>query len=140
MRGAQCCAALVAMSALAGCPTVDLGDTPPDVGQCLPDATYFQNVIWPQYIAPADQSKSCVGRSGCHDSSNGSSALRLSTATPIDYSSNYQIVTRFLDCGTPSNSELLTKPLAGVDNHGGGDIFVNNSDPAVVAFLAWFPP
>jgi hypothetical protein len=32
----------------------------------------------------------------------------------------------------------LTKPLAGIDQHGGGDIFSSASDPAVQIFLDWF--
>jgi len=99
---------------------------------------YFHDVIWPQYLAPADTSKSCVSQAGCHQAANGRSALRLQT-DPVDDLQNYQNVIRFLNCGTPEASALLSKPLAGGDPHAGGDIFANTSDPAVVAFLGWFP-
>lgn len=133
--------ALCALGAVlsAGCPTVDLGETPPDIGQCRPDRQYFEDVIWPEVLAPADPARSCVDAAGCHEASDGRSALRLDGVDPIDQASNYDVVTRFLSCSTPSASPLLTKPLAGVEGHGGGDIFVGSDDPAVVAFEAWFP-
>jgi hypothetical protein len=124
---------------LTGCPTVDLGDTPPDIGQCRPDRQYYIDVIWPRYLAPPTAARSCVAATGCHQESTGRSALRLSTAEPVDHDRNYQVVTRFLNCGTPLASELLTKPLAGVETHQGGDIFPTTGDAAVVDFQGWFP-
>lgn len=130
---------LVALAALAGCPTVDLGDSPPDVGLCRPDRQYYIDVIWPRFLAPAQAARSCVGAIGCHESQSGRSALRLSTNVPADHDRNYQVVTRFLNCSTPLASELLTKPLAGVEAHQGGDIFPNSTDAAVIDFQGWFP-
>lgn len=130
--------ACVAVVALGGCPTVDLGDQPPDPEQCRPDMQYFRDKIWPEYLAPADPAKSCVAASGCHQAVNGRSALRLQT-DPVDYAQNYQVVTRFLNCQTPEASTLLTRPLKGGDPHGGGDIFMSPTDPAVQTFLMWFP-
>jgi hypothetical protein len=118
---------------------VDLGDTPPDIGQCRPDRQYYIDVIWPRYLAPATAARSCVAASGCHEAQSGRSALRLSIATPVDHDRNYQVVTRFLNCSTPLASELLTKPLAGIEAHQGGDIFPNATDAAVVDFQGWFP-
>jgi hypothetical protein len=119
---------------------VDLGDTPPDIGLCRPDRQYYIDVIWPQFLAPAAANRSCVAAAGCHEAqSGGRSALRLSTATPIDHDRNYQVVTRFLNCSTPLSSELLTKPLAGIEAHQGGDIFPSTTDPAVIGFQGWFP-
>ncbi len=125
---------------LSGCPTVDLGETPPDPGVCRPDPTYFREEIWPIYLAPADETKSCVGQSGCHAADTGRSALRLETdvSDPLAFDRNYRVVTRFLNCGSPSASSLLTKPLFGVDSHGGGDIFMDSDDPAVLVFENWF--
>lgn len=77
---------------------------------------------------------------GCHDSQSGRSALRLSSNVPADHDRNYQVVTRFLNCTTPMASELLTKPLAGVEAHQGGDIFPNAADAAVIDFQGWFGP
>lgn len=132
---------VVAVLSVAGCPTVDLGETPPEVDQCRPDRLYFESTIWPTYLAPADINKSCVGTSGCHDSTSGRSALRLETnvvADPTAFDRNYAVVTRFLNCGSPDASALLTKPLAGIDVHGGGDIFADTGDASVDAFLLWF--
>ena len=123
---------------LTGCPTVDLGDQPPDVGQCRPDKAYFKDVIWPNFIAPTDVNRSCVGKAGCHAADTGRSALRLSV-NPVNYDTNYQVVTRFLNCQSPLSSSLLTKPLGGQDAHLGGDIFPSMADPAVVDFQGWFP-
>lgn len=133
----------LAVTALAGCPTVDLGDTPPDPGVCRPDPTYYRDVIWPEFLAPADAARSCVVAGGCHATQDGRSALRLETdvdADPTAHTRNYQVVTRFLNCASPDASSLLTKPLATVDSHGGGDIFPNTMDPAVMAFEGWFGP
>ncbi len=124
--------------ALAGCPNVDFGDQPPDPGLCRPDFQYYKDVVWPQFLAPADPARSCVTQSGCHQVATGRSALRLET-NPVDDTRNYQVVTRFLNCATPEASPLLGKPLVGDDPHGGGDLFPSTADPAVVSFLGWFP-
>ena len=60
-----------------------------------------------------------------------------STTAPIDHDANYDVVVRFLSCSQEETSPLLTKPLAGVDPHGGGDLF-NGSSPQRSAFLDWF--
>lgn len=122
-----------------GCPTLDLGEPPPDPGTCRPDPAYYRDVIWPEYIAPADANLSCVSASGCHDASNGRSSFRVSTADPVDHPANYQIVTRFLNCGSPESSPMLTKPIGGLDSHGGGDLFTSGSNAEQV-FLSWFNP
>jgi hypothetical protein len=122
--------------ALAGCPTVDLGDTPPDIGQCTPakGMDYFVNDIWPMYLHPSG-AKDCGQSAGCHAMAHG---LALQTTDPIDYVANYRVTQQYLNCGTPTASQLLTKPLAGIDGHGGGDLFADLNDPAVVVFLNWF--
>lgn len=130
------CAAFTAL--LSGCPTVDLGDTPDQPGSCMPAFAYFQDTMWPQYFSPSDTSKSCVSAAGCHRASDGRSALRFQT-DPVDDQSNYDVVTRFLNCGSPESSAALTKPLSGVDPHGGGDLFAPGSSPQST-FLAWFAP
>jgi hypothetical protein len=33
---------------------------------------------------------------------------------------------------------FLTKPLGGIEPHGGGDIFPGEDDPAVQIFFDWF--
>jgi hypothetical protein len=130
--------ALLPLALLAGCTTVDLGSDPAPAGQCLPDRQYFADTVWPEYLAPPDQAKSCIGRNGCHNVNDGvRSALRLDPDAPTD--DNYDAVLPFIRCTDPMTSDLLTKPLADINNHEGRDIFQDTSDPAVVAFLGWFP-
>jgi len=128
---------VVFLLGLAGCPTVDLGDTPPDPGVCRPDPGTFRDVIWPEVLAPSG-ADSCVGQSGCHALETGRSALRLEdpTSDPTAHDRNYNVVTRFLNCGSPDASSLVTKPLSGVDPHGGGDLFDPGDDP-VVTLITW---
>lgn len=126
---------LLAAAALAtaACPGVDLGENPPDPPSCRPDPIYFENVIWPEMLAPADPARSCVDEAGCHRSTDGRGPLRLDVTDP---GSNYPIVIRFLNCGSPLDSSLWTKPVSGVTPHGGGDQF----DEALLltTFLDWF--
>jgi hypothetical protein len=131
------CAALVALVGLAGCPTVDLGDTPTDIGLCNPPGglDYFQNRIWPEYVRPGN-ANSCTKAGGCHNEAGGNALAFDSSATP-DFAANYRQAQVFLNCGTPNASLLLTKPLAGVEPHGGSDIFLA-SDPAITTFNGWF--
>ncbi len=135
-RSAAALGPLVAL-ACAGCPTVDLGDDPVEPGVCRPDPDFFRTRVWPEYLAQPDMAKTCVGRSGCHGEADGRSALRLDTTDPIDFTRNYQVVTRFLNCGTPEASSLFTKPLTGEDPHGGGDMFAGG-DASAAVFLDWF--
>jgi hypothetical protein len=119
-----------------GCQTADLGETPTGPGRCSPNPDYFEDVIWPMYIDSGDPATSCVdGR--CHNSEIGVSSFRVSTAEPIDFASNYEVVTYFLNCATPEASELLTEPLGGVESHGGGELFAPGS-AAEDIFLDWF--
>jgi len=114
---------------------VDLGDTPADIGACNPmgGQQYFMDMIWPNYLHTSG-AKDCAQSSGCHLMAHG---LALSTSQPIDYASNFKIAQQYLVCGTPEASELLTKPLAGIDLHGGGDLFTM-SDMQYSVFLDWF--
>jgi hypothetical protein len=121
--------------ALAGCPTVDLGDTPTEIGLCNPAGgePYFQAQIWPKYIVRGASDGGCA-KVGCHvTGGNG-----LDFPMPVDYPTAYKRSQLYLNCGTPNASPFLTKPLAGIDSHGGMDIFASNADPAVQVFLDWF--
>ena len=125
---------------LTGCPTVDLGQEPPPPGLCRPDIAYYQDVVWVEIIDSPDPELSCVNASGCHQRANGRSALRLITGpalTPSEHTQNYEVVTRFLNCGTPGASSLLTKPISGVDPHGGGDLF-GPASATEDLFCGWF--
>jgi hypothetical protein len=120
---------------LAGCPTVDLGDTPTEIGLCNPAGglPYFQDQIWPRYVVRTDPKTQC-NQANCHIAGGNG----LDFPNPVDYATAYKRVQIYLNCGTPSASSFLTKPLAGIDAHSGGDIFAGLSDPAVQVFLDWF--
>jgi len=130
------CALIGLATGLLGCPTVDLGDAPVAPGACRPSRAYFETVLWPEYLAPANDAASCVAAAGCHRRADGRSSFRLAV-DPVDNDDNYAVTTRFLNCGSVAASSLLTKPLSGVDAHGGGDLF-GAGDPAFIVFTDWF--
>ncbi|MFT3700304.1 MAG: hypothetical protein QM831_44580 [Kofleriaceae bacterium] len=121
--------------ALPACPVVDLGDTPSDIGACNPAGglDYFTSQIEPNYFKIADPTNGCARSTACHDQAHG---LALSRVVGDD-ELNYRVTQGYLNCGMPDASELLTKPLAGIDGHGGGDLFQPNS-PEETTFLGWF--
>lgn len=136
IRGAFAACLLV----LAGCPTVDLGDTPPDIGACSPAGgqAYFDAMIWPNYLAikaPKATNKSCLD-SGCHGNSSFAGGMGFDTSNPTS-SNNYRIAQSEISCSTPTASKLLVYPLAGIQGHDGGDLF-DTSDPEYQTFLNWF--
>jgi hypothetical protein len=125
---------LLLLGFLAGCPTIDVGDTPVEPPQCKPDSQKFQDPggIWDVAIDPADQTKSCISQNGCHSQATGRSALRLvakprAQLSAAEWQTNYEVVTNFLNCSTPKESPFITKPLAGVDPHLGGDLWTCDS-------------
>lgn len=127
-----CCVLL-----LCGCPTVDLGDDPPDIGLCNPaqGMTYFQNEIVPKYLKLSDAANGCGRDGACHNRAHGL-ALDL-TAANLTSTANYRVTLQYLNCGQPRQSSLLTKPLAGEDGHGGGDL-IQNGSAEMMTFLSWF--
>jgi hypothetical protein len=124
----------LALLVLSGCPTIELGDEPAAIGICYPDQglPYFVSTIEPRYFLLQDPVNGCA-RSMCHDSQHGGLSL-----SPADDMANFRSTQAYIRCGDPLSSPLLTKPLAGVDGHEGGDIFTTTSDPRVVDFVAWF--
>ena len=126
------------LATLAGCPTVDLGDTPTDIGLCNPAGglDYFTDVIWPNFVRPNDPAIGCTRAGGCHNEAGGN-GLSFRTQPAPDFPFNYRQAQLFLNCGTPGASLLLTKPQSGTEPHGGGDLF-GAGDPAVQQFLDWF--
>lgn len=128
----------LAVLLLAGCPTVDLGDTPSEIGKCNPagGVDYFTDVIWPQYVRPDNTTNGCTKAGGCHNEAGGN-GLSFQTQGTIDFNFNYRQAQQYLKCGQPMTSEFLTAPLAGIDAHGGMDIF-QPGDPEVQLFLDWF--
>jgi hypothetical protein len=129
-RAVTCCALL-----LCGCPTVDLGDDPPSVGSCNPAGgmDYFFEQIVPSYLKLADRTTGCGRTSMCHDRAHGAA---FDVDNPMA-TANYNLAKNYLNCGSPRQSPLLTKPLAGEDGHGGGDLVTNGSSEMTV-FLGWF--
>jgi hypothetical protein len=121
----------------AGCPTVDLGDTPSDIGLCNPagGVEYFEAMIWPEYVKPTDTATGCTKAGGCHNEAGGN-ALGFRTQ-PVDNAFNYRQTQIYLNCGQPMMSDLLTNPVAGTDPHGGSDLF-QPSDMRVQIFIGWF--
>lgn len=139
-HAAVAAAGLGGLLGLAGCPTVDLGDTPTEIGLCNPTGgvQYFQDKIWPQFIKNTRANGDCA-QSNCHV--NGGNGLDFPSATPAtdaDYQAFYRRTQIYLNCGTPASSELLTKPLANIDPHDGGDIFPGTDAPEAQVFLDWF--
>lgn len=120
---------------LCGCPTVDLGDDPPEVGLCNPAAgkAYFDAEIVPMFLKLQDTAAGCGRSSACHARAHGA-AFDLADPTSM---ANYSVAKNYLNCGQPPLSSLLTKPLAGQDGHGGGDLFQPGSMEESV-FLGWF--
>ena len=123
------------MVLLCGCPTVDLGDDPPDVGLCNPSKglTYFQSDIVPKYLKLPDKTNGCGRSSTCHDQAHGL-AFDLNNPTST---ANYRLTQNYLNCGSPDQSELFTKPVAGQVGHGGGDLFQPMGAEQMV-FDGWF--
>jgi hypothetical protein len=127
--------AITLIALTAGCPTVDLGDTPTEIGLCNPAGglQYFQDQIWPNYVVRSDPTTSCNRAGSCHVAGGNG----LDFPNPVDYPNAYKRAQIYLNCGTPGASLFLTKPLAGIDQHGGGDIFASG-DASVQIFLDWF--
>jgi hypothetical protein len=126
------CMWLSAVSLLAACPTVDLGDQPPVPGDCQPDPVMFRDEIWPMALSTGDDATTCV-KANCHSQATGRSGLRLieNPITQADHDANYDSVTRYLNCAAPESSRLVTKPLTGIDGHGGGDLWTSGTEPVL---------
>lgn len=120
---------------LSGCPVVDLGDDPPEVGLCNPTGgmPYFQSEIVPNYLKLTDKTNGCGRNSSCHDNAHG---LAFDLANPTS-ATNYRLALNYLNCGSPTQSDLLTKPLKGQNGHGGGDL-VDPGSAEEMTFLGWF--
>jgi hypothetical protein len=121
-----------------GCPTVDQGDPPVMPGSCRPSPATFEAEIWPMAIATGD-TNSCMQAGGCHRREDGRSALRLvDNPTPAQFTQNYDVVTRFLNCSTPEASPFITKPKSGEDPHSGGDLWTCDGTAEPCAMVeAW---
>lgn len=121
---------------------------------------YFQKCIQPIFLAQLQINQGGVistntcAAGGCHDNATGTGgAFRLiGTAQPVDLTNpaNTADVIRTTDMyknfysaqgevvfGAPLSSRLLTKPLTLNVLHGGGLIFLSESDPNVMLIRYW---
>lgn len=131
-------------------------NTPQSTGQALSFA-YFQRCINPVFLAQLQggngTTNTCAG-SGCHDSNTGTGgALRLFPAaatldvtdganTPAvlrasDMYKNFYSAQAAAVIGSSAQSRLLSKPLLRSVLHGGGLIFLNESDPNAQLIAYW---
>lgn len=145
--------ALVALAACGGSwsnpPTVS--NTGTQGGQKLAYA-YFQRCINPIFFAQIN-SNTC-GASGCHDNANGTGgALRVTGgATVIDVTNpantvdviragtmyrNYISSAGQVLVSAPQDSRLINKPLVRGVLHGGGQIFLADTDPNLKLIEYW---
>jgi len=166
-RGRAAALAALAACVLAGCGGDGSAlDNPPTVrnpttagGQKLSFA-YFQKCIQPVFVAPlqinqngAISTNTCAA-AGCHDNATGTggalrligSAQRVDTANPAntpdvirttDMYKNFYSAQGEVVFGAPLSSRLLTKPLTLNVLHGGGLIFLSESDPNVMLIRYW---
>jgi len=94
----------------------------------------FEAKVWPW----RDRCSSCHSPDGA-GADDGAPAHWIVTGTDRDplYTMYAVIGASYIAYATPPDSLLLTKPLAGIVDHGGGDKLDNTSDPAYVDILAW---
>ena len=133
---------------------------PPASGGQKLSFVYFQKCINPIFLAQLQVNQGGVvstntcASSGCHDNTSGTGgALRVvQSATAVDLSdpANTPDVVRTSDMyknfyssqgstviGTPLQSRLLTKPLTLNVLHGGGVVFLDQSDPNARLIAYW---
>jgi len=108
---------------------VETGDPPGEPGACAASRVVFTDEVMPMLLDKNWQGAGTCrvgnGTGACHDINTGRSAFRLVEVIgndPAAIDQNYQRALRFLNCASPEDSTLLTKPLGGRVNHGGGDI------------------
>jgi len=121
---------------------------------------YFQKCIQPIFLAQLQVNQNGVistntcAAGGCHDNATGTGgALRLiAGAAPVDMANpantpdairatdmyrNFYSAQGEVVFGAPLSSRLLTKPLTLNVLHGGGVIFLSQSDPNVMLIRYW---
>jgi hypothetical protein len=133
---------------------------PPTAGGQKLSFIYFQKCIQPIFVAPLQINQGGVistntcAAGGCHDNATGTGgAFRLiGTAPTVDLANpaNTPDAIRMTDMyknfysaqgevvfGAPLTSRLLTKPLTLNVLHGGGLIFLSESDPNAMLIRYW---
>ncbi len=94
---------------------------------------YFVDQIVPNYLKLSDTTNGCGRTAMCHNRAHGA-AFDLANPTS---NANYILAKNYLNCGSPSLSPLLIKPLAGIEGHGGGDL-IQPGSAEVTVFEGWF--
>ena len=117
--------------------TPPTGVATPLGGSCTEDelAASFEVKVWPW----RDRCSSCHTPEGS-DQTEGAPAPWMASGADSDaalYTMYTVIGGDYIDTASPADSLWLTKPLAGVVDHGGGDKFHDTSDEAYIDFLGW---
>jgi hypothetical protein len=103
---------------------------PPGGGRELDlDYAYFVS-----HVEPIFEARDCTRTSGCHGG-QGAGMMLLSGGS--DPHADFITVLPLTRPWDPPSSPLLQKPLAGVEVHGGGDIFADSTDADYRTILAW---
>jgi hypothetical protein len=133
---------------------------PPGTGGQKLSFIYFQKCVQPIFLAQLQINQNGVistntcAAAGCHDNATGTGgAFRLlGNAQPVDLSNpantpdairatdmykNFYSAQGEVVFGAPLSSRLLTKPLTLNVLHGGGLIFLSESDPNVMLIRYW---
>jgi len=132
-----------------GCSIVDLGEAPADVNACRPSQEYFVSAVWPDFLAKANNGKTCAD-ANCHGT-GATSALHLvadpRTPNPVvfplvggtDWFANYTAASDAMNCTDVSGSPLYTKPSGLQSSHGGGMLF-SPGGPEFELLQQWVMP
>ncbi len=139
--------ALLAMSwtlgLLAGCDQVEVSQENTGDTLCF---SYFSQCVNPKFdqATATPPFLSCSGNGGaaCHNVSGGvGGTFKIHAFAQVNTSEmegNFFAAKAFANLANPSRSLLLRKPLANSDvNHGGGDIFLDTTDPSYQEILRW---
>jgi hypothetical protein len=117
----------LALAALAGCDSVDLGAPPADVNVCRPGQMWFVDQIWPNFLGKDYNGKHCTD-AACHGGGSHAPLLVVpaepaSFPLPADWASNYAQAANEMNCADVADSSLLLLP-EGAQVHGGGPLIM----------------
>lgn len=138
-------------------------DNPPDINNPSAEAgqklsfAYYQKCINPIYLEllpiPGTSVTNTCAAGGCHDVNTGSGgsfrinqgATDVTIGSPPDADAirktdmykNFKSAQGQVVFADPSSSRMITKPLVRGVLHGGGRIFLDESDPKIQLLLYW---
>lgn len=126
---------------MTGCDDVDVSDQNTGDTLCF---SYFSQCVNPIFDTVITGPLSCSGNGGaaCHNVVGGIGGTfkihAFAQTNTAEMEGNFFSAKAFANLSNPPQSLLLRKPLANSDvNHGGGDIFLNTSDPDYQTILSW---